>query len=92
MILDLDEEWRRDASCGNAPDDWLFFDHAARDRHDAMQQARVICGSCPARAACLEYALNDLSLEGVWAATTHDQRRRMARNRKRETRAKEATA
>ena len=81
--------WRASAACSDHIDDWLWMEHPPSDEPIALAEARTICGSCPARESCLEYALADLSLVGIWAATTHDQRRRIVRNRTRTSRAKE---
>jgi WhiB family redox-sensing transcriptional regulator len=45
--------------------------------------ARAICTACPVRAMCLEWALARPSLEGIWAATTPMERRRIRNERKR---------
>ena len=83
--------WRDDAACSGHVDDWLWFEHRPSDEPIALAEARAICGPCPVKAACLERALSDLTLEGIWAATSLAQRRRMSRNRTRPSRAKEAT-
>jgi WhiB family redox-sensing transcriptional regulator len=87
-----DQQWRANAACGDHVDDWLWVEHRPSEELIALAEARIICGACPAHEACLEYALADLSLVGIWAATTLDERRRMVRNRARKSRAQEATA
>lgn len=37
-------------------------------------QAKKICASCPYRVACLEYALSDYTLTGIWGGKTEAQR------------------
>ena len=83
--------WRANAACSTHIDDWLWIEHAPSDEPIALAEARTICGACPARQDCLEYALADLSLVGIWAATTLNDRRRIVRNRTRTSRAKGAT-
>ena len=80
------------AACASHIDDWLWTEHKPSEEPIALAEAAPICGGCPVRDRCLELALSDLSLAGIWAATTLDQRRRMVRNRDRTSRAKEATA
>jgi WhiB family redox-sensing transcriptional regulator len=92
MTTELNQQWRASAACGDHVDDWLWVEHRPSEEPIALAEARTICGGCPARQACLEYALNDLSLVGIWAATTLNERRRMVRNRDRKSRAQEATA
>ena len=82
--------WRASAACSDHIDDWLWMEPPPSDEPIALAEARTICGSCPARQDCLEYALADLSLVGIWAATTLNDRRRIVRNRDRTSHAKES--
>lgn len=91
MNLSIDQQWRTDAACGDKIDDWLWVEHRPSEEPIALAEARTICGGCPARQSCLEYALADLSLVGIWAATTLAERRRIVRNRDRKSRAQEAS-
>ena len=92
LTPDRGDDWRESASCRGTVDDWRWFDHGQRDEAKALAEARRACWPCPVREACLGEALADLNLEGIWAGTTQQERRRIARNRDRKTRAKEATA
>lgn len=74
-----DQEWIDSAACGSTVDDWLWHDHGDRDREAALKESKKVCGSCPVRDSCLEYALADPGLKGIWAATTSDMRREMRR-------------
>lgn len=52
-------------------------------RHQAEQaRAFQVCGRCPVRVECLEYALADPFLTGVWGGTDGAARRAIRRNRK----------
>ncbi len=42
---------------------------------------RAICHTCPVQAPCLQYAMSDPDLEGVWAGTTAKERRAMRHGR-----------
>lgn len=90
--MNLDTDQRPRAACADKVDDWLWTEHRPSEEPIALAEAKPICGSCPARQSCLEYALADLSLVGIWAATTLAERRRIVRNRDRKSRAQEATA
>ncbi len=49
----------------------------------AAEPAKLVCADCPVRIECLEYALTDPSLHGIWAGL--GQRERMAERRRRRT-------
>ena len=38
------------------------------------RQAKAICAKCPYRFQCLEFAVNDRTLEGIWGGTTENER------------------
>jgi len=67
--------------CQSAPD--LFFadttDGAARAFHG---HAKTMCGTCPVRGLCLEYAVEAREEYGVWGGTSPMDRRLIRRNRR----------
>jgi WhiB family transcriptional regulator, redox-sensing transcriptional regulator len=65
------QEWRNSAACrGGSPEWW----HPERGR---TQWAQVkICGTCPVRAECLQFALDNNELHGVWGGCSAKQRLR----------------
>ncbi len=42
--------------------------------------AQAVCEGCPVRWPCLDYALADESLDGVWGGTTTKERKRLRRD------------
>jgi len=46
-----------------------------------LMEALLICGSCPVRADCLEYAITTRERHGVWGGTTPEQRRSLVLQR-----------
>jgi len=50
----------------------IFFPHPS-DRQ-GIANAKAICNTCPFVEACLKYAVNEPSLQGIWGATTQRQR------------------
>ena len=68
---------------GADPD--LFFGPDAEfvnARKVRVAEAKAICARCPARAACLAYALADSDLRGVWGGVSERERRRMRGTRR----------
>lgn len=61
-----------------APDDAPCVTHHDPDLwHEQGREhyAKALCNPCPARAACLEFALRTRQTMGVWGATDPDERR-----------------
>lgn len=75
--------WTRDAVCAQV-DPELFFPE--KGGHNGSIAIRI-CQQCPARLACLEYALEaeetTAGRYGIFGGTTPMQRRRIAQQRKR---------
>lgn len=90
-----DQHWIDEAACGSAPADEIWFDYGKHDEPMALHAARSMCGTeespiCPVFKSCLEYALAN-RVEGIWAATTVEERGRIRYNRARKSRAQEAS-
>lgn len=80
----MDTSWMARGSCRDEaparffPSDGVGVDHARR-----------ICGTCPVREPCLEYALEQRIDHGVWGGASERERRRILKRRRME--AAEAT-
>ena len=69
-------EWHKMAACrGQGPADFV---RGPKSDYGAI---RELCETCPVRRQCLEYALADESLTGLWGGTT-DMERRVIRRRR----------
>ncbi|MER5443470.1 WhiB family transcriptional regulator [Streptomyces sp. NPDC002790] len=71
-----DHSWQARGLCHNMPAadiDELFF-HAARNRA-AIDEAKSICGRCPVKKACFDYALDNEIRHGMWGGLTEAERR-----------------
>jgi len=44
-----------------------------------LAKARALCEGCPVRQECLEAALGDSELQGMWGGTTELERRKLRR-------------
>jgi WhiB family redox-sensing transcriptional regulator len=70
-------------ACADVSDPDLFFPVSrpgSRRYAQEAKPAKLICGGCPVRAECLEYAL-EAGEEGVWGGTDDDERRELSRQR-----------
>lgn len=65
------------ALCPQVDNDGFFPDRGASPR-----AAKQVCLSCPVRAECLEYALENDERWGVWGGTSEAERRKMRKVRK----------
>lgn len=55
---------------------WIF--HAAERDTRAIAAAKTVCATCPASAACLQWALDHDERYGVWGGMTDSERQRRA--------------
>lgn len=74
------------ALCAQVGGELFFLDEDARGNRTKrgfltweMRMAKSICEQCPVKQPCLEEALANPGLQGVWGGTTGNERRRMRR-------------
>lgn len=75
--------WRLLAACG-PEHDALFFGRDGEhegEREAREDKAKAICAGCPARSACLDFALTLPEPEGIWAGCNADELLKVRRNR-----------
>ncbi|HEX2191809.1 MAG TPA: WhiB family transcriptional regulator [Acidimicrobiales bacterium] len=75
-VLDLfpaRPQWMASAACRDSDPDTFF-----PSRGEVTDEARELCGECPARRPCLEFALEH-GLVGVWGGTSDQERRALRR-------------
>jgi WhiB family redox-sensing transcriptional regulator len=70
-------EWQRQAACRGMDSD--VFIAAGKGTGESYVTAKAACDRCEVRSECLEFALADPGLLGVWAGTTERERREMRR-------------
>jgi WhiB family redox-sensing transcriptional regulator len=69
-------DWHQNAACrGQAPADFV------RGPKSDYGTIRELCEACPVRPECLEFALANESLTGLWGGTTDTERRMIRRRR-----------
>ena len=62
--------WMEHAACKPHPTEWWF-----PKRGDPVDQAKIICHTCPVRIDCLNYALIIPNLVGIWGGMSGRERR-----------------
>jgi WhiB family transcriptional regulator, redox-sensing transcriptional regulator len=67
--------WRKLAAC-NGMDVDIFFPARKGGDKEKLANAREICGWCPVRKECLDYAIASDS-SGVWGGLTEEERRNL---------------
>lgn len=78
MLID---EWWSVAACKDAEPELFFPISATAASSQVVKRAKLICASCPVRAACLSYALDHRQEQGIWGGLTEEERRRIPRRR-----------
>jgi WhiB family redox-sensing transcriptional regulator len=73
-LLDDDRPWVAYAACREADPDW-FFPGPDDDGRAGIR----MCGGCPVREECLEWALETRIPYGIWGGMTGRERRRLYR-------------
>jgi len=67
--------WRDDAACRDADPELFFPIGTAGPALRQIGEAKRICRACPSQTQCLAWALENGVTDGVWGATTQDERR-----------------
>jgi WhiB family transcriptional regulator, redox-sensing transcriptional regulator len=70
--------WRTRAACLHADLELFFPEHTVGP---AVDGAKQICGGCPVRARCLDWALSHGAAFGIWGGRTETERHAMRRIR-----------
>ena len=84
-MLTAPGSWAENALCAQADDPDAWFPDKGRSAPAVT--AKQICGRCPVRAECLDYALSGADTwkgisTGIWGGTTPRERARLRRARK----------
>lgn len=76
-IADTGADWREQALCAqHNPEQW-FPDQIGNHPDPAAQ----ICRQCPVRTQCLEYAITNNEMHGIWGGMTAQQRQNISDRR-----------
>ena len=72
--------WRRSAACRGSDVAFFFPVGTTGPAIEQIAAAKAVCGHCPVRAECLDFALVTNQEFGVWGGATEDERRRLRRS------------
>ncbi len=78
-LANADYSWRNDAICRDTDPDLFFPVGSTGYALVQIERAREVCGQCPVRVECLDYALETNQDSGIWGGTSEDERRILRR-------------
>lgn len=78
-----DRAWMTDAACCGKPTELFFPSRGERDWMDGKE----LCAGCSVRAECLDYAVDNGIMFGVWGGLSEGERRRLRVGQRTESRA-----
>jgi WhiB family transcriptional regulator, redox-sensing transcriptional regulator len=81
--LDHRAGWWTRAACASADPELFFPISYSGPALRQVARAKAICARCPIQQECLSYALDAGSIQGVWGGMTEEERRRLARRKRR---------
>lgn len=64
--------WMRRAACRGCDPDLFHPEHG-----DKSNPAKAVCATCPVQAECLDHAIRNGEVHGVWGGTNARERRRL---------------
>jgi WhiB family redox-sensing transcriptional regulator len=68
------------ALCAKLDDKDFFFPDGKKTEAERLSELQSICSLCIHRKECLEYAIKEKILHGIWGGTTSDMRKRLFKN------------
>ena len=77
-------KWTREALCARSgtPDLWFPRPNTSQGAMRDTEKAKTICGQCPVRSACLQWAMDARESHGVWGGLTEQERERLRKAKK----------
>jgi WhiB family redox-sensing transcriptional regulator len=78
-LANADYSWRRDAICRDTDPDLFFPVGTTGNALVQIDRAKEVCGQCPVKVDCLDYALETNQDSGIWGGLDEEQRRTIRR-------------
>jgi WhiB family redox-sensing transcriptional regulator len=82
-LIHRDQPWRKQGACVRvSPTSAFLTDVFFCEGHENEKRrvARAVCGGCPVKQECLDYALRHHEKFGIWGGLTERERRRYRRH------------
>lgn len=76
---DVRQPWWERGSCRRGNNAEAFFPEKGKSNHDA----KIICGSCPVKIECLNYAIRRREPYGIWGGKSPHERRKLIQDARR---------
>ncbi|MFD5057906.1 MULTISPECIES: WhiB family transcriptional regulator [unclassified Streptomyces] len=77
------ENWRMQAACRDEDPDLFFPIGSTGPALVQTEEAKAVCGGCPVREPCLEWAMEHGQDSGVWGGLGEAERRALKRRTRR---------
>jgi hypothetical protein len=74
LLLTRDYDWRDDAACRSIAPDTFFPKGRGATPEEQTEAAKRVCGPCPVRTECLEWAVDTGQHTGVWGGLAEEER------------------
>jgi WhiB family transcriptional regulator, redox-sensing transcriptional regulator len=81
----MSDDWRHDAACRDEDPDLHFPLGTSGIHAQQIEAAKAVCRRCPVQLACLDWAADNPSLEGIWGGLMPGERRNYRRRQHRAT-------
>ena len=78
-LANADYSWRSKAICKDTDPDLFFPVGTTGQALVQIARAKEVCGECPVRVDCLEYAIETNQDSGIWGGTSEEERRTLRR-------------
>ncbi len=75
--------WRSAGACLSADPDLFFPISSTGPAERQIARAKMICAGCLVQRECLEFALSQHQVYGIWGGTTAEERQRERRRKRR---------
>ncbi len=72
-------DWRELSACRDTDPDLFFPVGSTGLAAQQIVAAKAVCDVCPAKAPCLQFAIENNQDSGVWGGTSEDERRKLRR-------------